>query len=163
MTPLAIGPNGGFFNRTHNSGHAAAALVDGMLKRAFVHYEQPITLNPRERALQSLKDIFDSHRQQGWDGYDALPISEDAYLEACRLIQLLPSDIVVPEFSADPRGAISFEWYRGPGWVFTLTAKGTGIVVYAGLMGEDNRAYGTQKFRESIPKIILQHIRRVYP
>ena len=163
MTALAIGPSGGFFNRTQNSGHAAAALVDRVLKHAFVHYEQPITLDPRERALQSLKGIFDTHRQQGWDGYGALPISEDAYLEACRLIQLLPGDIEVPEFSADPRGAISFEWYRGPGWVFTLTTKGAGMVVYAGLMGEGNRAYGTQKFSESIPKVILQHIRRVYP
>ena len=47
--------------------------------------------------------------------------------------------------------------------MFTLTTKGAGMVVYAGLMGEGNRAYGTQKFSESIPKVILQHIRRVYP
>lgn len=163
MTALEIVPNSNFFNRTHNSGHTSAALVDQLLKLAFVHYEQPITLDPRERALQSLRGIFDFHRQHGWDGYDALPISKGAYLEACRFIQLLPGDIALPEFSADPRGAISFEWYRGPGWLFTLTAKGTGIVVYAGLMGEDNRAYGTQKFCDSIPKVILQHIRRVYP
>ena len=163
MTELAIGSSGGFFNRTQNSGQATAELVDRVLKRAFVHYEQPITLDPRERALQALRGVFYSHCQQGWDGYDAQPISENAYLEACRFIQLLPSDIVVPEYSADPRGAISFEWYRGPGWVFTLTTKGTGVMVYAGLMGENNRTHGTQKFRESIPKVILQHIRRVYP
>lgn len=163
MTALAIGPNGSFFHRTENSGQAAAAIVDRVLKRTREHYEQPITLDPRERAFQALKDVFDSHHQQGWDGYDAQPISEAAYLEACHFIRLLPSDIVVPDFSADPRGAISFEWYRGPGWVFTLTTKGTGVMVYAGLMGEDNRAYGTQKFRESIPKVILQLIRRIYP
>lgn len=163
MTAITIGPSGGFFNRTPNSGHATAAGIDRLLKDAFDHYERPTTLDPRERAFQVLREIFDTHRQPSWDGYGALPITEDAYHEARRFLQLLPDDISVPEFSADPRGGFSFEWYRGPNWIFTLTVKGDGVIIYAGLMGEDNRAYGTQKLSDSISKIILQNIRRVYP
>jgi hypothetical protein len=159
VTAIAFGSHGGFFNRTSNSGRETAAWVDRILNSAREHYELPITLDPRERAFRMLKDIFDTHRQSDWDGYGALPISQDAYLEARRLLQALPDDILVPEISPDPRGGISFEWYKGPNWVFTLTVKGTGVLVYAGLMGKDNRAYGTQKFSESIPKIILQYIR----
>ena len=163
MTAIAFGSHGGFFDRTPNSGRETAAWVDRILNSARVHYELPITLDPRERAFRMLKDIFDSHGQPDWDGYGALPNTHDAYLEASRLLRVLPNDILVSEISADPRGTISFEWYKGPNWVFTLTAKGNGLLVYAGLMGKDNRAYGTQKFRDSISKIILQHIRQLTP
>ena len=163
MIAIVFGSQEGFFNRTSNSGRETAAWVDRILNSAREHYERPITLDPTERAFRMLKDIFDSHRQPDWDGYGALPITHDAYSEACRLLRVLPKDILAPEISADPRGAISFEWYKGPNWVFTLTAKGNGLLVYAGLMGKDNRAYGTQKFRDSIPKIILRHIRQLIP
>lgn len=163
MTPIAIGPSGGFFNQTPNSGHTTAAGIDRFLRNAFDHYERPITLDPRERAFQMLREIFDTHRQSNWDGYKALPLTEKAYVEARYFLQLLPDDIMLPEISADPRGGFSFEWYRGHNWIFTLTVKGAGVIIYAGLMGEDNRAYGTQKFNGSIPKIIIQNIRRVLP
>lgn len=161
MTAIIFGSHGGFFNRTSNSGRETAVWVDQLLNSAKEHYELPITLDPRERAFRTLNDIFDTHRQSDWDGYGALPISQEAYLEARRLLEVLPNDIFAPEISADPRGAISFEWHKGPNWIFTLTAKGNGLLVYAGLMGKDNRAYGTQNFRDSIPKIILQHIRQL--
>lgn len=163
MTAIAIGRSGGFFNRTPDSGHVATAGIDRLLKSAFDHYEGPITLDPRVRAFQTLREIFESRRQSGWDGYNALPITESAYLEACRFLTLLPDDLSIPEFSADPRGGITFEWYGGPNWVITVTVKGTGTIIYAGLMGEDNRAYGTQKFSDSISKVVLQNLRRVRP
>lgn len=163
MTPIAIGSSGGFFNRTPNSGHPTAAGLDRFLRNAFDHYERPITLDPRERAFQVLREIFYARRQTNWDGYRALPLTEEAYTEARYFLQLYPDDLILPEVSADPRGGFSFEWHRGQNWIFTLTVKGTGVIIYAGLMGEDNRAYGTQKFNDSIPKIILQNIRRVLP
>ena len=163
MTAIAFGHNSGFFGRTPNSGHAAAAWVDRVLFHAFEHYRRPITLDPKERGYRTLKETYDTHRQSNWDGYGALPITEEAYIEAKRFLQLLPDDVVLPSISADPRGAVSFEWYKGQDWVFTLVTKGTGVVVYAGLIGKDNRSFGTQRLSDSIPKIILQNIRRVFP
>jgi hypothetical protein len=163
MTAIAIGPSGGFYNRTPNSGHATAAWFDRVLKEAFSHYEQPITLDPKERAYRTLEETYDTHRRPDWDGYGALPISKEAYVEAQRFLDLLPQDVTLPAISADPRGAISYEWYGGQEWILTLAMKGTGVVVYAGLMGKDNRAYGTQRFSDSIPKSILQNILRVVP
>lgn len=164
MTAIAFGHTSGFFDRrTPNSGHTAAARVDRVLISAFEHYKRPITLDPKERAYCTLKETYDTHHQADWDGYGALPITEEACFEAQRFLHLLPDDVVLPAISADPRGAISFEWYKGQDWVFTLVTKGAGVVVYAGLMGKDNRSFGTQRFSDSIPKIILQNIRRVLP
>lgn len=163
MTAIAFGHTSGFFDRTPNSGHTAAAWVDHVLISAFEHYKRPITLDPKERAYRTLKETYDTHRQADWDGYGALPITEEACFEAQQFLHLLPDDVVLPAISADPRGAISFEWYKGQDWVFTLVTKGAGVVVYAGLMGKDNRSFGTQRFSDSIPKIILQNIRRVLP
>lgn len=163
MTAIAIGPNGGFLNWTPNSGHATAAWVNQILKRAIEHYEDNNTQDPKERTDRALKEVYDTHRQADWDGYGALPINHRAYLEARQFLHKLPEDITLPTITADPRGAISLEWYKDSDWVFTLTMQGSGVVVYAGLMGKENRAYGTQKFSESIPKTILQSIRRIFP
>lgn len=163
MTAIAFGHNSGFFDRTPNSGHATAALLDRVLKEVREHYERPITRDPKERAYHTLKETYDTHRQPDWDGYGASPITKEAHFEAQQFLQLLPDDVVLPAISADPRGAISFEWYKGQDWIFTLVMKGTGVVVYAGLMGKDNRSFGTQRFSDSIPKIVLQNIRRILP
>ena len=48
------------------------------------------TLGRQKQALRSLAEVYRECSEDGWDGYEALPISQDAYIEAKGLIMSLP-------------------------------------------------------------------------
>ena len=96
-----------------------------------------------------------------WDGYGASPITEDAFEEAKRIIELLPSSIEMPEIVAEPTGDIAFEWRRGRGRVLVISVSGKHRITYAGIFG-DNKVHGSEYFEETLPLVIIQHLRRLY-
>ncbi|MEC4685094.1 MAG: hypothetical protein VST71_05105 [Nitrospirota bacterium] len=118
---------------------------------------------PLEEALQSLEEVFQECSEEGWDGYDALPISEEAYLEARRLLESLPltSFIPMPEIIPEPTGEIGLEWSKGPDMVFVISVRGKNEIVYAGLFGK-NKTHGIEYFSESLPAVIIENLKRLY-
>lgn len=52
--------------------------------------------------------------ENGWDGYDAPPISEDIITKAIALLCKLPS---MPFVSASPSGTIQLEWENAGGYL----------------------------------------------
>ena len=79
---------------------------------------------PLDDALISLFEVYRECSYSDWDGYDAVAISEDAYEEAQKIINLLPSSIPMPEIVAEPTGDIGFEWRRDKRQVFVLSVGG---------------------------------------
>lgn len=134
------------------------------LKEKFQEFRVSETLGrPREEALQSLNEVFEECSEEGWDGYDALPITEDAYIEAIRFIESLPltSFIPMPEIVPEPSGEIGLEWYRGKRQVFVASVRGRNEIVYAGLFGV-NKPHGTEYFGDTLPSVILENLKRLY-
>jgi len=100
-------------------------------------------------ALQSLNEVFEECSEEGWDGYDALPITEEAYFEAIKLIKSLPvTSFPMPEVTPVPNGKIGLEWYREKRQVFVASVSGRNEIVYAGLFGV-NKSHGTEYFGDS--------------
>jgi len=166
MTTAIFGHHngGGFFDRIYNTGASQCSrYLQEIINDAVDHFEKPLTLQPKERALKTLGEICTTCSNIGWDGYGALPISKEAHEEAARFLKCLPLDLPIPEIVPDPRGGVSFEWYKSKNWVFTVSTKGENLLIYAGLMGENNRIYGTHTFYDSIPKIVTENIRRLVP
>lgn len=120
------------------------------------------TLGHMDEALLSLNEVFEECSEEGWDGYEAPPITEEAYFEAKRLIESLPvTSFPMPEVIPEPSGEIGLEWYRGKRLVFTASVSGRNEIVYAGLFGA-NRAHGTEYFGYSLPSVILENLKRLY-
>lgn len=120
------------------------------------------TLGHLEEALQSLNEVFEECSEEGWDGYDALPITEEAYFEAVRLIKSLPvTAFPMPEVVPESSGEIGLEWYRRKRLVFTVSVSGSNEIVYAGLFGT-NRAHGTEYFGDLLPSVIVENLKRLY-
>jgi len=83
------------------------------------------TLGRSDEVLQSLDEVFDECSEEGWDGYDALPITKYAYIEAKRLIESLPlTSFPIPEVVPEPSGEIGLEWYREERQVFVASVSG---------------------------------------
>src|SRR3954462_4136738 len=91
----------------------AARFVDEQTKLGRTMLRQTVSFgDKRKAALGTLYDIYQDGQRRGWDGYDALPISQESHSYAYRLIENLPLGAPTPSVSADPDGHISLEWYR---------------------------------------------------
>lgn len=121
------------------------------------------TLKTQHQALQSLDRVFEECSQEGWDGDGASPVTEDAYLEARRLIMSLPtiSFFPMPEIIPEPSGEIALEWSKGNRQVFVASVSGKNQIVYAGLFGV-NKTHGIEYFGDSLPSAIIENLRRLY-
>ncbi len=116
---------------------------------------------PLDDTLASLREIYKECSSNDWDGYGAAPITYNAYEEAAKVIKLLPSSILMPEITAEPTGGIGLEWYRGKSRVFVISVSGKHIISYAGIF-DGNKLHGSEYFEETVPLVIIQHLRRLY-
>ncbi len=109
----------------------------------------------------ALEELAKACATPGWDSYDGTPVSSAALQGAWEVCDALPEEWPAPEISADPDGAISFEWAREPHWVFTLSVAGDGQVSYAGLFGA-SRVHGVEPFSGTIPEAIRAGLERLF-
>jgi hypothetical protein len=113
--------------------------------------------------LQSLDEAFRECSEEDWDGYGSLPITEEVYLEAKKLIRSLPLAyfMPMPEIVPEPDGSIGIEWSMGNRLIFVASVRGKNEIVYAGLFGM-NRAHGIEYFGDYLPPAIIANLRRMY-
>lgn len=116
---------------------------------------------PLDDTLVSLREIYKECSANNWDGYGSAAITYNAYEEAAKVIKLLPSSIQMPEITAEPTGGIGLEWYRGKNRVFVISVSGKHIISYAGIFN-GNKLHGSEYFEETLPLVIIQHLRRLY-
>ena len=119
------------------------------------------TLGRLDEVLQSLDELCKECSEEGWDGYDALPIDGDVCDEAKRLIRGLPINLPMPEIIPEPDGGIGLEWPKGKRLVFAVSVKGKNEIVYAGLFGM-NKTHGIEYFGDTLPSVIIENLRRLY-
>ena len=120
-----------------------------------------VDLNKRP-LLDELYQIYKECSETNWDGYDSQPISKEAYLEAEKLIRLLPTDFKKPEILPEATGEIVFEWYQGKRFIYTISVGGNNLITYAGIFGNTSKMHGTEYFGYKIPDIIIDNINRLF-
>jgi len=100
-------------------------------------------------------------REPGWDGHEALPVSQDALRNMYAFLEALPLGFPHPSIGADPHGHLSAEWYRNPRRVLSVGVSPDEVLHYGALLGS-SRTCGTETFYGEIPKTILDLVRRVF-
>lgn len=115
------------------------------------------------RLHDSLWEVFKDCSEANWDGYNARPISDKAFLEALKLLQLLPAYLPSPEIVPEPTGEMGLEWYKGNQFVFVMSLSGNNTITYAGMFGPGIETHGTESFSESLPRTVIENIRRLFP
>lgn len=133
-----------------------------VIKETSNHLREPFYRQSRYISLfDELRETLEDCAEDGWDGYDASKIDEDIIDDVLKFINLLPTNLSLPEIIPEPGGEIAFEWYKDKWHVFTASISAHGIINYAGLFGPGRKAYGTEYFTDSVPAIIIQNIKRL--
>lgn len=153
-----------YFYRTESQseiGYSNVCIME-MNVEQFVSQEID-NLRRLTKPLEALQEVYQECSEPNWDGYEANPISNEAYLEARKLLSLMPSFFPMPDILPEPGGEIGFEWYKEMGFSYVISVRGKNIITYAGRFGRDNETYGTEYFVDSVPKIILDGLKRLFP
>lgn len=103
--------------------------------------------------------VFEDCRGANWDGYGAVPVSQEAFRHAYRFLEALPLGTPAPSVGAEPDGHITFEWYQSPRRTLSVSISPEGELHYAALLGL-KKAYGTEPFFGEAPKDIVDLIHR---
>ena len=112
-------------------------------------------------AFRDLCTVADESRFPNWDGYGALPVSEQAFMHACHFLRTMPLGTWAPEVGIEPDGHLTFEWHRSSFRTLSVSVSPAGDLNYSALIGP-NRVFGTEAFLGDIPQPILELIRRIY-
>jgi hypothetical protein len=114
----------------------------------------------KQPAYEELWERWQECKEPNWDGYAALPVEQETYNKAWRLLEALPLGFPLPSAGAEPDGNLTLEWYRHPRWTVSVSISPDGTLHYAALLGtEDPR--GSCPFFDDIPESLLFLIRRV--
>ena len=84
-----------------------------------------------------------------------------AFMFAQRFLLALPSEIRPPELAYDEEGEIAFDWHGDRGCYMSLTLRDDGRLSYAARFSAFDKEYGTKRFDNSIPKQVIELVRRV--
>jgi len=131
----------------------ASKNLQKFYKDAIANLRRSVTWNYLSGVLVTLSEIYQECSEDNWDGYGALPITQETYDEAVRFLNALPSWLPIPEIIPEPDGDIGFEWNFGKNRLLAVNVDGTNRITYAGLLGTGNKAHGTEVFDGSIPQI----------
>jgi hypothetical protein len=110
--------------------------------------------------IEAILKLPQRYKEKNWDGLDAAPIPEAAFLEAGNFLRKLPSYIPLPEVITEPDGYLGLEWYTNKWLLYVVSFNGTGVLSCSGLFGSE-RIYGPRYMDEGIPAEILRHIGKV--
>lgn len=126
------------------------------------HFQDYITGQQLQRLLSELDSVFVECSKANWDGYNAEPISSDAYLEAIEFLRLLPPFMSPPEIVPEPDGEIAFEWLQAEDRLFVVGLSGNNTITYSGMFGSDEKIYGTEHFVDSLPRIVTEKVQYLF-
>ena len=104
--------------------------------------------------FQELEKIFEECSSENWDGYRAKPLSKEVLRNTRTFLESLPSDTELPQIAEEPDGAISFEWYRSPEKVISLSINLNGQLHYAAIVG-GRQMHGKDLFSSGISDNLL--------
>ena len=118
-------------------------------------------LGSENTVRDELATVWEECREPNWDGFAALPVTQDTLRNAYLFLEALPFGFPQPSVGAEPDGDLTLEWHRSSRRTLSVSINAYGDLNYAALLGP-NRTYGTETFFGDVPDAILSLIRRVH-
>jgi hypothetical protein len=123
-------------------------------------WSTPSLGSSREECRNRLVDAYSEGVTDGWDGYGASKVQPSTIQNARNFIESLPNNLPMPEVSIEPDGEVSFDWICSARRQFSISLGTRSVMSYAGLFGSD-KVVGSERFQGTLPRTLVEHIRRV--
>lgn len=111
--------------------------------------------------VAGLDEVFVECLEEGWDGYDARPVSIGAYTDIKSFLQLLPPQYSNPDIVPEPDGGMGLEWANNDTGRFVVSFDGSGTFAYAGIFTDSSTTHGIEVIKDSLPRVIQDFINRI--
>ena len=119
-------------------------------------------MNEKPKWEIELDDIANECKQKDWDGYGATPVHIDTIATVAEFMRLLPANVTMPEFCAEPDGAISIDWFLDNSNMLSLSIGGSHTphnIAFVWKLKGGHLLCGSKEFNgKEIPPTILQLI-----
>lgn len=163
MTACLITP---FDLNSSNSPTSGVSEVAERLKNKAVETLISLTTNATRKGREA--EIIDSllllgHEcsEQGWDGYDAIPIENNILSAALKYFESLSLEIPVPELSGENDGEVALEWFGRNNATMSISIGKGPDIHYAAIFPDQHKVNGTESIYEQDKGIIEAYIKRV--
>lgn len=162
MTIAMVRQTSSFFGGVQTFGSSAAAeYVVKQIAEGWAQLRKSNSLGAGvESAVEELRGAAQECNSIGWDGYEAATIEQETIRHAERFLNALPLGMIAPSVGAEPDGHITFEWYRSPRRILSVSISPQGDLHYAALFGS-KKVYGAEPFFGEISSDILKLASRV--
>jgi len=152
LQPLLAGPS---------AVSEEATFVRGNALQLEAHYESSLALfGAKARLLEALRELAEGCMEDDWDGYGAKPVTATVVTRAKIFIRALPDRLPLPEVSAEPDGAIAFDWMPDQSKTLSVSVSERSRVAWASVDGAE-RNHGAVPFTELMPSRIVLEIERI--
>ena len=158
MTATAINrPQFGYYN---NPGESWEAKILNKLSRSIQDH-----LSNNAGSVEKSVKLEGAYREAStpdWDGHGAMVANLHSYHRAKEFLNMLPDSIPAPEFSVDPDGEISFDWFYSKFRLISISIGDDGSLTYIGFLGNvlmKGVEYLDEKIPESINELFTRIIR----
>ena len=111
--------------------------------------------------VRELQDTFLDCRDGNWDGYEALPVTDDTFLRAQAFLEQVLPQFSAPTASATPSGNLVFEWFASPKRRFLVSIGADERIAFAGIFGS-HPIHGTTVFTGDVPPEIVHHLKHLF-
>lgn len=105
---------------------------------------------------------FLDSRTEGWDGYEAHPASDAAFVRSEKFLKQCLGRYPAPMSGTTPGGSLTFEWYVVPERRFMVSIGPDELIAFAGLFGSST-VRGTEPFVSDVPPAVWDNLNRLYP
>jgi hypothetical protein len=118
-----------------------------------------MTIEEPKRVAQEALDMAIA-QSKILDHGESIDVEPSTYNYAKQFLQLLPSNVSIPDITVDDDGEIMLEWDIGRRCVFSVSVGRDGTLSFAGLFGH-NPIHGTEDLRETLPDVISDCLKRL--
>ena len=159
---------------SNDLGLAGGNLITDLINKTVVlifwvgfnDFEQTSTLpsskSKSDEIVTELAALYKECSVEGWDGYGAAPVNEEAVNQALLLsLTVIAGGLPVPEFTADPDGEVSLNWYGANSSVISVSIGPTGHSAWAAELPDSSEAHGAFIFKGDLDDVVKKIITKV--
>lgn len=107
-------------------------------------FQESITFGQAGNGVFSeLETICEECRDANWDGYGALPVLPETYVQTRRFLESLELGTPPASIGAEPDGHVTLEWHHSRRRTLSVSIDPDGNLHYAALIGQKKR-YGSE-------------------